>query len=93
MIKFKLKITYESGMEQEVTAKLPDFANWEKETGKKAKDISEVLGLWDMLFLAYSAVKRENGEKPMRNFDNWSSSVVQVRSVPDDLPKVSNPEA
>ena len=92
-MKLKLNITFDSGSEQQVIAKLPEFAKWEKETGHKTSKAADVIGLWDMLFLAYHAAKRESAGKPMKNFDAWSDSVELIRVVSDESPKVLNPEA
>lgn len=85
----KITIEYISGDKAELTAYPPDFARWERETGKRSSEIS---GLWDILFIAYSAFKREHAGKAVKPFDLWMDSVADI-SVGDDDPKVIQEEA
>ncbi len=42
------------------------WAKWEKQTGNIIGQASEKLGIWDLMFLAYHAHKREvAGSKPI----------------------------
>lgn len=84
-----ITIKYQTGDEVTVVAFPPDFAKWERQ---EKKSISEFSGMWDILFVAYSAVKRESGGKPIKPFDAWMESIADV-SFGDDDPKVSSPEA
>lgn len=84
-----ITIEYMSGDKAEITAYPPDFARWEKETGKSSGQIS---GLWDILFVAYCAYKRQNAGKAVKPFDIWMDSVADV-SVGDDDPKAIQGEA
>jgi hypothetical protein len=85
----KITITYNSGEEASYIAQPPEFAKWEKTTGKP---ISEIGGIWDILFLAYNAMKRSNGGKPVKPFEVWMDSVVDVGAENED-PKVTQSEA
>lgn len=85
----EIKIEYMSGDSAVVTAYPPDFARWEKATGKASNEIS---GLWDILFIAYSAHKRELAGKPVKAFEQWMDTIADV-SVGDDDPKVIQEEA
>lgn len=84
-----ITIEYISGDKAELTAYPADYARWEKETGKSANQVS---ALWDILFIAYAAFKRENAGKAVKPFDIWIDSVADV-SVGDDDPKVIQKEA
>jgi len=85
----EITIQYMSGDSAVVTAYPPDFAKWEKQTGKQ---LSEISGLWDILFIADSAYKRELAGKPAKPFEAWMDTVADV-SVGDDDPKVIQEEA
>jgi hypothetical protein len=94
-MKRTIKITYNSGDEALYTAKTPEFVKWEKETNKTILDMNEKSGLWDLMFLAYHAYKREAGGKPVKSFDNWVETVSEFDVVKDGDadPKVIQQEA
>lgn len=75
MLKKTIKIEYMSGDSAEYTAYPPDFAKWEKTTGK---DISEFAGIWDILYVAHSAYKREAAGNPTKPLEVWMESIVDV---------------
>lgn len=85
----ELTIQYRDGETVQVTAFPPDFARWER---AEKKSIAEFSGIWDLLFIAYSALKRESGGKPIKPFDAWMETVSDI-SVGDDTPKATEPEA
>lgn len=85
----QLTITYGSGDMATVVAYPPDFAKWER---AEKKSIREFSGIWDLLFIAYSALKREAGGKPMKPFEAWMETVVDIDTVDED-PKVISQEA
>jgi hypothetical protein len=78
-----MTIKYQSGEEITVVAYPPDFAKWER---AEKKSISEFGAIWDILFVAHSAVKREAGSQPTKPFDAWMESVVDV-DLGSDNPK------
>lgn len=84
-----ITIEYISGDKAELTAYPADYARWERETGKSSDQIS---GLWDILFIAYSAFKRENSGKAVKPFDIWMDSIAEIK-VGDDDPKAIQGEA
>ena len=90
-----IKITYNSGEEAIYTAKTPEFVKWERETNKTILDMHEKSGLWDLMFLAYHAYKREAGGKPVKSFDNWIETVSEFDTIKDgDVdPKATQQEA
>lgn len=85
----EIKIEYISGDKAVLTAYPPDFAKWEKETGKIASEIS---GLWDVMFVAYSAYKRQAAGRPVKSFEIWMDTIADI-SVGDDDPKAMKEEA
>lgn len=85
----EITIKYASGDTATYVAYPPDFAKWERET---KKSITEFSGIWDILFVAHSAMKREAAGKPVKPLDIWAESVIDIEVGADD-PKASNEEA
>jgi hypothetical protein len=48
--------------------------------------------MWDILYVAHSAMKRDAGGKPVKPLDVWMESVTDVE-VGDESPKVIQEEA
>lgn len=88
-MKSQINITYNSGEEASYIAQPPEYAKWEKATGK---NISDIGGVWDILFLAYNAMKREAGTKPVKSFEVWMDTVADVQTAAID-PKSTASEA
>lgn len=88
-MKSQITIKYNSGEEATYVAQPPEYAKWEKATGKS---ISELSGMWDILFLAYNAMKREAAGKPVKSFDIWMDTVADV-DVDNQDPKDLTAEA
>jgi hypothetical protein len=55
------------------------------------KVISQFGGMWDILFVAHLAYKREADTKTTKPFEVWMESVSDVQ-VGDDDPKVMSEE-
>ena len=91
-MKLPITIKYHSGEEATYTANPPEWAKWEKQTGNIIGQAQEKMGIWDLMFLAYHAHKRELGGKPVKNFDNWMDSVADVIVGDGGDPKVTSPE-
>ena len=85
----EITIKYQSGDSAVVTAYPPDFARWEKATGKA---IAEISGLWDILYIAHSAYRREQAGRAVKPFESWMDDIADV-SVGGDDPKVIRGEA
>lgn len=77
----EITIKYASGDMATYVAYPPDFAKWERET---KKSISEFAGIWDILFVAHSAMKREAAGKAVKPFDIWAESVVDIDVAQSD---------
>jgi hypothetical protein len=56
------------------------------------KVVSQFGGMWDILFVAHSAMKRDAGGKPVKPLDVWMESIADVE-VGDESPKVIQEEA
>lgn len=88
-MKSAITIKYNSGDEATYIAQPPEYAKWEKATGKT---LSQLSGMWDILFLAYNAMKRESAGKPIKSFEVWMDTVADVEIENQD-PKATAPEA
>ena len=88
-----LKIEYFSGEAVDYLAAAPEWAKWEQKTGKSVQVASESIGIWDLLFLAYNAMKREKAGSPVKPFEVWIETVSDVSSEAGDNPKATPPEA
>jgi hypothetical protein len=82
-MKKSIKIEFQSGESATYVAYPPDFAKWEVAT---KKPISEFNGMWDILFVAHSAMKREAAGKPVKSLEIWMESITDI-NVGDDSPK------
>jgi len=88
-MKSEITITYNSGEQATYVAQPPEYAKWEKTTGKSLNDLG---GVWDVMFLAYNAMKREAAGKPVKSFEVWMETVADIEVTNRD-PKVSTSEA
>lgn len=90
-MKLPITITYNSGEQATYVAQPPEWAKWERETGKTIQDAANI-GIWDLLFLAYNAHKRANAGKPVKPFEAWIDTVADIDSE-SDSPKDIRSEA
>ena len=90
-MKTEITIKYNNGDEALYTTKPVDYAKWEKETGKTVSQLTTP-GIWDIMFLAYTAMKRELAGKPVKSFDVWMDTVSDFE-VGADNPKAIQSEA
>ena len=91
-MKLPITIEYMSGESATYTAQPPEWARWEKLTGNTISQAQEKIGISDLLFLAWNAMKREAGGKPVKGYEVWCETVADVQ-VGDNDPKVTKPEA
>jgi hypothetical protein len=91
-MKLPILIEYTSGEKATYTAHPPEWSKWEKETGKLISQAQNSIGIWDLMFLAYNAHKREAAGKPVKPFEAWQETVTDV-TVLDSDPKVTPQEA
>ena len=90
-MKLPITIEYMSGDSATYTAQPPEWAKWENKTGYTISQAQERIGISDLLFLAWNAMKREAGGKPVKPFEIWCETVSDVRTGDED-PKVTPPE-
>jgi hypothetical protein len=91
-MRLPITIEYNSGESETYSAQPPEFVKWEQKTGFTIQQIQEKLGLSDLLFLAYHAMKREAAGKPVKSIEIWMETVTDV-TTGDDSPKVTSAEA
>jgi len=91
-MKLAVTIKYNSGDEVAVTAQVPEWVKWEKETGHSATEWNEVAGIADIMFLAYHAIKRESAGRPVKPYEAWLETVADFE-VDYSSPKATNQEA
>lgn len=92
-MKTTLRVTYFSGETADYLAAAPEWAKWERQTGNSITQAEEKIGIWDLLFLAYNAMKRELAGKPVKPFEVWCETVENVSSESGDNPKATPPVA
>jgi hypothetical protein len=85
----QVTIKYADGTDAVYQVIPPDYAKWEMTTKKV---ISQFGGIWDILYVTHSAMKREAGGKPTKSLDIWMESVVDFEVGGDD-PKAIQGEA
>jgi hypothetical protein len=91
-MKLAITIEYNNGESATYIAQPPEWAKWEKTTGHTITKAQENIGIWDLMFLAYNAHKREAAGKPVKSFEVWMETVADVRTGQED-PKATNPTA
>lgn len=74
-----------SGEVLDISCSVPDFIAWERKTKNKTSDLSKGIGVEDLAFLAYSALKRQ-GEN-LKPFDSWLNEIDEI------LEEVTDPKA
>ena len=92
-MKLPITIEYTAGNSETYTAQPPEWAKWEIKTGFIISQAQDKIGISDLMFLAYHAMKREAAGKPVKSFEIWSETVAEI-TVGDEIPpKVMLPEA
>ena len=92
-MKLQLNIEYTNGESASYMAHPPEFAKWEQKTGFIISQAQEKIGISDLLFLSYHAMKREAAGKPVKPFEVWCETVTEV-SVGETIdPKATQSEA
>ena len=91
-MKLDIKIEYNSGDEATYVAQPPEWSKWEKATGKTIVEAEGKIGIWDLMFLAYNAMKRQAAGKPVKSFDVWMDTVSNIE-IGDADPKATSREA
>lgn len=93
MLKLHLITEYQSGESETFVILPPEWAKWEKHTGFTIQQVQEKLGMADLLFLAWNSSKRQSAGKPVKPFEQWCDTVVNIEMGELEDPKVISPEA
>ena len=91
-MKLPITIEYNSGEQATYIAQPPEWAKWEKSTGHTISQAKEKLGMWDLMFLAWNAHKREAAGKPVKPLEVWMETIADIQ-VGDANPKAIQSEA
>jgi hypothetical protein len=91
-MKLAITIEFTTGVRETYTALPPEWMKWEQKNGTTIQQVSEKLGISDLLFLAYHAMKREAAGKPVKPFEVWCETVTDIDMGETANPKVTNPD-
>lgn len=90
-MKLPITIQYSTGEEATFTASPPEWMKWERSSGHTISQAQDKIGVADLLFLAYHAMKREAAGKPVKPFEAWAEGVSDI-TVGDTSPKATTSE-
>lgn len=90
-MKLPITIEYNDGKEVTYVAQPPEWARWERKTGKTISQAQSAIGVDDLMFLAYNAMKRESGGSPVKPYEIWCETIADIE-VGDDTPKAIREE-
>jgi hypothetical protein len=62
-MKLPITIEFTSGKSATYTALPPEWMKWEQKTGNTFQQVSEKLGIADLMFLAYHAMKARSSRQ------------------------------
>ncbi|CAB4142223.1 hypothetical protein UFOVP440_19 [uncultured Caudovirales phage] len=91
-MKLPITIEFNSGDVATYVAAPPEWIKWEKSTGHIISQAQDKIGISDLVFLAYHAMKRESAGKPVKPFEVWCDTVANV-TVGETNPKATQSEA
>ena len=91
-MKLPITLEYTNGEQITYPAAPPEWCRWEKHTGNTIAQAQDKMGISDLVFLAYYAMKREAAGKPVKTIDVWTETVADV-IVGEADPKVIQSEA
>jgi hypothetical protein len=91
-MKLPITIEYNNGESATYMAQPPEWVKWEKSTGNTISQAQEKIGISDLVFLAYHAMKREAAGKPVKTIEIWTETIAEV-VVGEANPKVTESEA
>ena len=76
-MKLNIEVEYFSGEVATYVAATPEWSKWESKTSKTIQD-AETIGINDLLFLGYQAMKREAAGTPIKPYEVWIETVAEV---------------
>jgi hypothetical protein len=77
-MKLAITIEYNDGTQETYTAAPPEWVKWEKHTGNTIAQAQDKMGISDLVFLAYYAMKRNAAGKPVKPIDAWTETIADV---------------
>ena len=86
-----IKITLNDNSIHEAVANVADFIAWERKYKRKASDLANGIGLEDLAYLAWSALKR-TGETGA-DFDAFVADIAEVEAMDVPAPKATRKAA
>ena len=92
-MKLQIQIETNDGKTVTTTAQPPEFAKWEQKTGYTIQQAQEKIGISDLMFLAWNALRREAAGKPVKPYEIWCDTVVDITVGNDEVPKATAEEA
>ena len=90
-MKLPITVEFNSGESATYVAAPPEWVKWEKQTGHTISQAQEKIGISDLVFLAYHAMKREAAGKPVKPIEAWTETISDV-VVGETDPKVTQSE-
>lgn len=92
-MKLGITISYHSGEQESAMVLPPEWIKWEMKTSRKITDVAnDALGLSDLSFLAYNALKRQKGNTPMKPYEAWIETIADLEVEVAERPKVTREE-
>ena len=91
-MKLPITIEYHDGTQETFTAAPPEWVKWEKQFGNTIAQAQDKMGITDLVFLAYHAMKRQSAGKPVKPIEVWTETIADV-IVGEANPKVMQSEA
>ena len=90
-MKLEITIEHNSGESVVHTASVPEWQKWEIKFGRSIQEVGNNLGVNDILFLAWNAMKREAAGKAVKPYEIWCETVSDF-TIGEDFPKDTEPE-
>ena len=91
-MKLPITVEFNSGESATYVAAPPEWVKWEKSTGHTISQAQDKIGISELVFLAYYAMKREAAGKPVKPIEAWTETIADV-VVGEADPKVTKSEA
>ena len=78
-MKLNIEVEYFSGEVATYVAASPEWSKWESKTSETIQQ-AESIGVNDLLFLGYNAMKREAAGTPIKPYEVWIETVAEVKA-------------
>lgn len=92
-MKLGITVTYHSGEQESATVLPPEWIKWEGKFNRRITDVAnDHLGITDLAFLAYNALKRERAGSPIKPYEVWIETIADLDIVSTPSPKAGGVE-